>query len=106
MIKFGELYLGGGVWDGKQILPAGWVEQTMTPSDLSSDYGLGWSLGLDPHSHPVWLAQEVGNQLLAVVPAEKLVVVIGSKPTASLSLAHADTDLWLWVMDTVEPAGG
>ena len=47
MIKFGELYLGGGVWHGKQILPTGWVEQTMTPSEVSSHYGLMWWLDLD-----------------------------------------------------------
>jgi len=35
MIKFGELYLGRGVWHGKQILPADWVERTMTTSELS-----------------------------------------------------------------------
>jgi CubicO group peptidase (beta-lactamase class C family) len=103
MIKFGELYLGGGVWHGKQILPAGWVEQTMKPSDLSSQYGLGWFLDIDPHGHPTWLAQAPGSQLIAVVPTEKLVVVIGSVPTSSLTL---DTDLWLWVKDTVVPAVG
>ncbi len=47
MLKFGELYLGGGVWHGKQILPTGWVEQTMTPSELSSQYGLMWWLDLE-----------------------------------------------------------
>ena len=33
MIKFGELYLGLGVWHGKQILPPGWVEQTVAPHE-------------------------------------------------------------------------
>jgi CubicO group peptidase (beta-lactamase class C family) len=39
MLKFGELYLGGGMnWHGKQILPAGWVEQTMTPGPVSPQF--------------------------------------------------------------------
>ncbi len=61
MIKFGELYFGGGVWHGKQILPAGWVEQTMTPSELSSEYGLMWWLDIDPHGHTTWVARGWGG---------------------------------------------
>ena len=61
MIKLGELYFGGGVWYGKQILPAGWVEQTMTPSELSSEYGLMWWLDIDPHGHTTWVARGWGG---------------------------------------------
>ena len=42
MIKIGELYLGGGVWQGKQILPPGWVEQSTTVSPLGPEYALMW----------------------------------------------------------------
>jgi CubicO group peptidase (beta-lactamase class C family) len=103
MIKFGELYLGGGVWHGKQILPAGWVEQTMTPSDQSSQYGLGWFIDIDSRGHPAWLAQEPERQLIAVVPAEKLVVAIGEVRPNSLSAEEDGPDLWLWVEDVVLP---
>jgi CubicO group peptidase (beta-lactamase class C family) len=68
MLKFGELYLGGGVWHGKRILPAGWVEQTMTPGEVSPQYGLMWWLDIDPHGHPAWLARGFDGQLIAVVP--------------------------------------
>jgi CubicO group peptidase (beta-lactamase class C family) len=82
----------------------GWVEQTMTPGDLSSQYGLGWWLGLDPHGHPTWLAQDASGQLIAVVPELKLVVAIGSVPTSERSLA--DIDIWLWASDVIVPALG
>ncbi len=81
MIKFGELYLGGGVWHGKQILPTGWVEQTMTPSELSSQYGLMWWLDLDVHGHQIWVARGALGQVIAVAPEHRLVVAIGSVPT-------------------------
>jgi CubicO group peptidase (beta-lactamase class C family) len=61
MIKFGELYLGGGVWHGKRILPAGWVEQTMKPGEVSSQYGLMWWLDIDPHGHTTWVARGWGG---------------------------------------------
>ena len=104
MIKFGELYLGGGVWHGKQILPAGWVEQTTTPSDVSPQYGLMWCLDIDPHGHPTWVARGSGSQLIAVVPAHQLVVAIGSVPTNDTALEG--NDMWLWVNDVIVSALG
>ena len=101
MIKFGELYLGGGVWHGKQILPAGWVEQTMTPGELSSQYGLMWWLDIDPHGHTTWVARGWGGQLIAVVPEHQLVVAIGSVPTNDMDLGG---DMWLWANDVIVPA--
>ena len=102
MIKFGELYLGGGIWHGKQILPAGWVEQTMTPGDVSSGYGLMWWLDIDLHGHPAWVAQGWGGQLIAVVPEHQLVVAVGSVPTNDMDLGGYN--MWLWVSDVIGPA--
>lgn len=101
MIKFGELYLGRGMWHGRQILPSGWVEQTMTPGEVSSQYGLMWWLDIDPHAHPTWVARGSEGQLIAVVPEHQLVVVIGSVPTADTAI---DGDLWLWVNGVIVPA--
>jgi CubicO group peptidase (beta-lactamase class C family) len=102
MLKFGELYLGGGVWHGKQILPAGWVEQTMTPDPMSPQYGLMWWLDIDPHGHPTWVARGSEGQLIAVVPEHQLVVAIGSVPTNDMGLDG--NDMWLWVSDVIVPA--
>jgi CubicO group peptidase (beta-lactamase class C family) len=104
MLKFGGLYLGGGVWHGKQILPAGWVEQTMTPGELSSQYGLMWWLDIDPHGHTTWVARGWGGQLIAVVPEHQLVVAVGSVPTNDMALEG--NDMWLWVNDVIVPALG
>ena len=104
MLKFGELYLGGGIWHGKQILPAGWVEQTMTPGELSPQYGLMWWLDIDPHGHTTWVARGWGGQLTAVVPEHQLVVAIGSVPTNDTDLGG--DDIWLWVNDVIVPALG
>jgi len=55
MIKIGELYLGLGIWHGQQILPPGWVEQTVAPHELSAQYGLMWWMDNDSHGHPTRL---------------------------------------------------
>ena len=90
MIKFGELYLGGGVRHGKRILPEGWVEQTMEPGKLNSGYGLMWWLDIGPHGHPTWVARGFDGQLVAVVPEHQLVVAIGSVVTNEMGLEVND----------------
>lgn len=105
MVKFGELYLDDGMWHGQRILPAGWVEQTMTPSALNSSYGLGWALDLDPQGHPAWLAEEAVRQLIGVAPAEKTVLVMSSAPTKNFS-DWGDTVLWDLMKGTVVHSAG
>jgi len=104
MIKFGELYLGRGVWHRKQILPAGRVERTMTTSELSSQYGLMWWLDIDVHGHPAWLARGSEGQLIAVVPQHRLVVAVGSVPTKDYSIP--DSDVSFLLTDAIYPALG
>jgi CubicO group peptidase (beta-lactamase class C family) len=104
MIKFGELYLGGGVWHGKQILPAGWVEQTMTPSESSSQYGLMWWLDLDVHGHHIWAARGAYGQVIAIVPEHRVVVAIGSVPTADMGTDP--NEVWPLINEVIVPTLG
>lgn len=84
MAKFGYLYLNQGHWDGTQLVPAEWVEQSHTPqidlerqpddcSDLS--YGLLWWLRTQG-GHPSAIAVGFGGQFIYVIPALDMVVVM------------------------------
>lgn len=45
--RFGLFYLRDGVWDGKRILPEGWVDHARTPTPPSQgEYGAHWWLGI------------------------------------------------------------
>lgn len=51
--RFGLLYLRGGVWDGRQVLPEGWVDYARTPTPQTPQafqdegpYGAHWWLGM------------------------------------------------------------
>src|SRR5437016_1527479 len=52
LAKIGYLYLHNGVWDGKQIVSADWVKQSLTPAiDAGDGWKYGFQWGLLPHGH-------------------------------------------------------
>ena len=81
--RFGLLYLRGGVWDGQQILPAGWVDYARTPTYQSDTeaYGAQWWLSPD---HPGWFyCGGYDGQRILCVPQKDLVIVrCGRTPVA------------------------
>ena len=76
MAKFGYLYLNHGTWDGKQVIPADWVEISQQPHihrKYIEDYyyGYHWWVRND-HSYS---AVGYGGQWITVIPEHELVVV-------------------------------
>ena len=71
--KFGLLYLRGGQWDGRQVLPVDWVEYSRTPSPANPEYGAHW--WLDPARPGVSYAVGIRGQVITVDPAHDLVIV-------------------------------
>ena len=108
MIKIGELYLRDGVWQGKQILPPGWVEQSTTVGPLSPEYALmWWRMAIipttdNPTPYDTLVARGSEGQLIAIVPDRHLVVVVGSVPTKDYVLASSDVSFLL--TDVILPA--
>lgn len=72
--RFGLLYLRDGVWDGKPLLPRGWVDhaRTETPASIGR-YGAHWWLALDGSG--IFTANGFQGQYIVVDPARDLVVV-------------------------------
>ena len=68
MAKFGYLYLQGGVWEGRQVVPADWVEASVTPATYGYQW---WRLAGGGYA-----ALGFGGQRIVVVPDLDLVVVI------------------------------
>jgi CubicO group peptidase (beta-lactamase class C family) len=81
LARIGYLYLHDGVWNGKRILPAGWVKNATTRHARSVgggwDYGYQWWItnrnGID-----VWAGRGFGGQFLIVIPDRHLVAVVNS----------------------------
>lgn len=91
MARFGELYRLGGAIDGKQIVPAAWIEASWTPRSQSlfsgRDYGYGWFLGLTGR-HPLRFAWGYGGQMIYIVPDLELTVVMTSQFDAPSDFNH------------------
>jgi CubicO group peptidase (beta-lactamase class C family) len=83
MARLGQLYLDGGSWKGKQIVPAAWVReatrgQVAAPGGFGGDhYGYLW-WPTAAASLPAFAAIGFGGQLIEVVPAKSLVVVFST----------------------------
>lgn len=73
--RFGLLYLRNGVWDGEQVLPAGWVDYTRSPSPAAAGYGAQWWLNPDTGS---FAAQGLYGQVIQVIPDLDAVIVTTS----------------------------
>ena len=83
LAKFGYLYLNGGRWDGRQVVPADYVrasthpQSTPPPSAPADGYGFQWWTTTDA-SHRSFFAHGFAGQLIQVIPDLDLVVVLTS----------------------------
>ena len=76
LLRIGELYLHGGRWHGRQLVPAGYLRlQTRTVAAVGGGYGYGygwWTFSRPPG----YGALGYGGQQIAVFPRDRLVVVL------------------------------
>jgi CubicO group peptidase (beta-lactamase class C family) len=86
--RFGLLYYNNGIWNGEQILPENWVQQTASPAPSNSlkTYGYQfWLNGFDKE-HPskrkyadvpadMFYCDGFGFEMIYIIPSKKLVVV-------------------------------
>ena len=81
--RFGQLYLQKGMWNGRQLVPASWVQeatsrQTSNGSSPNSDWdqGYGYQFWLFPGEKRRFALLGVYGQSIFVDPELKLVMVI------------------------------
>ena len=83
--KLGQLYLQKGKWDGKQLLPAKWVEQATSkqvPNDgaphskMGTDWQQGYGYQFWRCTHDAYRADGAGGQFCVVLPDQDAVVAL------------------------------
>ena len=91
MIKIGELCRRDGVWNGQQIVPADWIQQSTAPSALNKDYGLLWWIIGEP-DEPGYAALGRGGQHITVLPKSRAVIVYLSDVQPDSEIAADDLE--------------
>lgn len=81
LLRLGILYLDHGRFEGRQIVPERWVDESLRPRGESPEshylYGYGWWLKKSG-THDVFFAWGYGGQFIFCVPDQRLVVVFTS----------------------------
>ena len=83
LAKIGYLYLNDGMWEGRRLLPEGWVKASTTPlvdtrpgQTRSRRYGYKWwVLPYGDAGAQAYAALGYGGQRLIVVPEQQLIAV-------------------------------
>lgn len=82
--RLGLLYLNDGVWNGRRILPEGWVDLTLRPAPAAPNGRYGAHVWLDlpgPGERATHLPDDAffllghDQQVVAVIPSRELVIV-------------------------------
>jgi len=110
MAKFGELFLQKGIWNGKQILPAAWVEEASTMKIMqepnapqikkdTNDWVQGYCYQMWRCRHNAFRADGAFGQYIIVMPEKDAVVAITSE-TADM---QTELDLvWKYILPAIQ----
>ncbi|HTI83452.1 MAG TPA: serine hydrolase [Acetobacteraceae bacterium] len=79
--KIGLLMLRRGVWEGRQVLPERWIEESLAPCALNPSYGLMWWLNTARKRYASateqsFFASGAGGNITWVDPVHDLVAVM------------------------------
>jgi CubicO group peptidase (beta-lactamase class C family) len=109
MVKFGQLYLKKGRWNGRQVVPEDWVEQSIKPYHRINgwcDYGYQWWRYGQPmvdagllKSTDIFFAAGRGEQFIWVIPFRQAVVVCTAWNDGQAKLERA---LWEYILKALD----
>ncbi len=79
--RFGQLHLQDGIWQGKRVLPPGWVDFIRTPAPAHQSKGYGGQFWLNAGGrYPRWPSDAYWalgwlGQMVLIIPSRDLVIV-------------------------------
>jgi CubicO group peptidase (beta-lactamase class C family) len=119
LARFGELFLNRGAWEGRQLIPASWIDEstavystTHQAGGALGGYGYMWWVvtdqdGKDPMGLPLGAYSAAGNggRYITVFPEQNLVVAIqpderpGQPPVPLYAVPNAYSRLLARILD-------
>jgi CubicO group peptidase (beta-lactamase class C family) len=104
MAKFGYLFLNNGTWDGQQIIPKEWVENsTRTAHYFNTNEGYGYQWWTFPGEFKGYFAYGNYEQRIVILPNEDLVVVFTANHQNAMVEPHLLRTYILPAIGNVEP---
>jgi CubicO group peptidase (beta-lactamase class C family) len=98
MAKFGTLYLGGGIWEGRPVVPAAWVAESTREHSRCLDWGKL------PYGY-LWWVIDAGS--FAALGDGGNVIYVNTKKRMVVSIASAMSpdakDRIKWIKTVIEP---
>lgn len=74
--KFARLLLNNGNWNGKQIIPQRWIEESrISTTEKGGKISYGYNLGLGPAAYNSFYPIGLYGQLLYIYPKKNLIIV-------------------------------
>ena len=113
LVKFGQLYLDNGSWQGQQLISADWIGDTVVRRvDISSwatyseAYGFQWwldDLNYKGQSVETWVTSGYGGQYLFIVPSLNLVVgFTGHNYGAGSGISNLYSMMQVHILDAID----
>jgi hypothetical protein len=104
--RFGQLYLRDGVWNGRRLLPVGWVAEATRAhvsngDDANSDWAQGYGYQFWRCRHGHYRGDGAFGQYCVVLPSEDAVVAITSGQGDMQSILDR---LWEGLLPAFKPA--
>jgi CubicO group peptidase (beta-lactamase class C family) len=81
MVKFGQLILNKGKWNGQQLIPAAYLARATTPSQINEHYGYFWwvdDLIIGGKTYHAIEGRGAGGQFIFMFPELDLIAVVTS----------------------------
>ncbi|MCB0395250.1 MAG: serine hydrolase [Flavobacteriales bacterium] len=78
--RIGKLYKDGGTWNGRQLIPAEYIAESIHPARLNDEghplerYGYAWWL-LNHHGMKIFYARGILGQYVFVIPEHQVIIV-------------------------------
>jgi CubicO group peptidase (beta-lactamase class C family) len=100
LLKFGQLYLNGGVWNGQRLLSESWVRRSTENQSAGAGAtdGYGWhrtTLKINGRDYQEYEANGNGGQFLIVVPELELAVVFTAGNYMQYPIWRRFRDVWV-----------
>jgi CubicO group peptidase (beta-lactamase class C family) len=104
--RFGQLYLQKGMWNGQQLVPAGWVaaataRQTSNGSEPTSDWDQGYGYQFWRCRHGLYRGDGAFGQFCIVMPEQDAVVAITSGTRNMQAIMNL---VWDKLLPAMQPA--